>query len=399
MISFDAAIGLIGSTLQAGTSAPERISVPDAAGRYLSHDAVARMDVPAFDRSAVDGYAVLPDDPGPVYQILTTIKPGSPGTMRLEKGMTVKIMTGAVVPEGVGRIQMVEHTAIGPDGRVQFLKSSSASNICRRGEDRKSGQTVLPAGTRLDPESLAALTMCGIREVDVIRKPRVAVLSTGDEIIASMEDWAPGKVMNLNGPMLAALCERHGGAVSVQALAGDTRQRLATLLRDALGQSDLVLFSGGVSAGDFDFIPDTVREAGLSIHFTKVAVKPGKPVLFATGAGGIVVGLPGNPVSAYLDFHLFVLPVMARLMGLPAVPVRELSAPLARTFQRRAAERREYVPCRLTRAGLAEQLDYNGSGHFAALWQADGFFVVEAGRAMIEAGSPVPVLLTRLVRP
>jgi len=386
MIPLEEALRIVDEALSDVRLQGEMVPVREALGRALLADAAAQLDLPPFDKSAMDGYAVLDGDERDEYRLLGTVPAGQVGTQQLVPGTAVKVMTGAPVPEGAGRVIIVEHTEERAD-RLLVRRHSSAANICRKGEDVRRGDVVLRAGTAPDPVDVANLVSCGVTEVEVARRVRMAVISTGDEIVDSPDLIRPGRIMNANGPLLAALAAQFGLDVTAEQSVPDDREAILNVLRSALDAADVVVLSGGVSVGEFDFVTAALIGAGLDVHFTRVAVKPGKPMTFASGAGKPVFALPGNPVSVYLTFHLYVLRAVARMMGLEP-PMREIEARLARKFSRRKTERAEYVPARLI-DGRAEPLEYHGSAHLAALTRADGFIVMPVGVGSIEAGKPV----------
>jgi len=389
MIPLEEALDIVERTLAGMRPRPETVPVRRAVGRVLLEDQLSRLDLPPFDKSAMDGYAVLAGDERDEYRLLETIAAGSAPSVRLEPGTAVKVMTGAPVPEGAGKVIIVED-AEERGGRVLVRRRSSAANICWRGEDVRRGDLVVKGGTVLRPLDVANLIACGVGEVAVARRPRLAVISTGDEIVDSPEQLGPGRIMNVNGPMLAALGRRYGLEVVSEVTLPDDRLRTEAALRDALDAADIVALSGGVSVGDFDFVTGALGEAGLEVHFQRVAVKPGKPMTYATAPGKQVFGLPGNPVSAYLTFHLFVLRAAARALG-TRPPLREVPARMAEAFARRKAVRREYVPCRMDQDGV-RAVEYHGSGHLGALLAADGFFIVPVGVRELRPGDDVAFL-------
>ena len=371
----------------------ETVPVGQALGRTVVSDQVSRLELPPFNKSAMDGYAVMADDERDGYRLLEVAPAGAVPTKRLEPGTTTKVMTGAPVPEGTGKVIVVEHTSVA-DGTVRVHQHGGAANICFRGEDVRAGDVILHGPTVLGPIEIGNLVACGITEVEAAARPRVGILATGGEIVDSADALGPGKIMNSNGPMLAALCRRHSMSVVSEAIVSDQRAATAAAIGDALEKSDLVLISGGVSVGDFDFVCPALADAGLRVHFNGVAVKPGRPVTFAAGQGGVVFGLPGNPVSVYLTFHLFVLRA-ARLLAGRAPDSRRTSLPLAQDYERRRAGRTAYVPCRLSQDGEVTPVAYHGSAHLRALLHADGFFAVPEGTSHMRAGEKVAVLLTR----
>jgi molybdopterin molybdotransferase len=373
---------LAGTRLPAGT-----LPVRAALGRVLARPQTSRLDLPPFDKSAVDGYAVPdPGGAGP-WRVAATVSAGMAGPRSLRPGEAVKVMTGAPVPRGTRRVVMVED-AEERGGTVAARRAGGPSNICPRAEDMRRGGAVLPAGRRLGPLDAANLAACGIVRVPVVREPRVALLATGDEIVDDPALLRPGRIMNSNGPLLAALCAAHGLEVVLEDRVPDALDDLVRALRTALRRADLVILSGGVSVGDFDLVPAAFSRLGLRTRFSRVAVKPGRPATFATGRGRALFGLPGNPVSVYVMFHLMVLRAAARLTG-AALPDRAFRLPLARGFRRRRADRTEFVPARLDRDGRAEALPIHGSADLLALTPADGLISIGTGTRSIPAGARV----------
>jgi molybdopterin molybdotransferase len=361
--------------------------VQEALGKILPTDQKSRLDLPPFDKSAMDGYAVLPGDQRNEYRLIETIAAGKLGTQKLAEGTTVKVMTGAAVPAGTGRVIMQEHTEEHGE-LVKVHKHGGPSHVCKQAEDIKTGDVILKAGTRLGALEIANLISSGITTVEVSRQPRLSILSTGDEIVDDPAQIGPGKIMNSNGPMLAALARRHGLPVIGRRVLRDDEDATHRGIRAALEEADVAVLTGGVSVGQFDFVLDSLSEAGLRVRFSRLAVKPGKPTVFSWSDGKCAFGLPGNPVSAYLMFHLFVLRAAARMTG-AAPPVREIRLRLSEDFSRRKLERLEFVPARLNQDGSVSAVEFHGSAHLAAVLQADGFFQSPIGVAKLKAGDEV----------
>jgi len=391
MITLDEAFRIMDETL-AGVRMPgEAVPVRQACGRILAGDHASRVDLPPFDKSAMDGYAVMDGDERAEYRLLETVPAGGLPGRTLVPGTAAKVMTGAAVPAGAGRVIMVEYTDE-RDGIVRVGKHPAATNICRQGEDVRVGQPVLAAGSAVGPLDAANLVACGITDVEVVRRLRVAVISTGDEIVDSPDKLGPGKIMDVNRPLLEALCDRFGMEVVVGETVPDDMNATVSALRSACELADIVVFSGGVSVGDFDFVSGALGDAGLKLHFSRVAVKPGKPMTYASGSGRVVLALPGNPVSVYLMFHLFVLRAAARMMGIEPI-MRERPVRLGCDFKRRKTQRREFVPALLNAEDAAEPVDYHGSAHLLGLTRADGFFIVPVGVASLRAGDKAGFLV------
>jgi len=392
MITLDEAFDIMDSTLAgfelgAAAASPETVPVREAYGRRLVEDQLAQVDLPAFDKSAMDGYAVLADDVRDDYTVLETVPAGHVGSARLLPGTAVKVMTGAAVPEGTGKVIVVERTREADD-TVSVTKHDNASNFCKKGEDVRTGDLILAAGTVLGSLEIANLISCGITDVKVAGRLRAAILSTGDEIVDSPDELGPGKIMNSNGPMLASLCAEHGFEVVYQRCIPDDQDQTNAILREALGCADVVMLSGGVSVGDFDFVLSGLANAGAQIRFSRIAVKPGKPTVFATAPGKLLFGLPGNPVSVYLMFHLFVLRAAARVSG-GKFDLRWMRLRLADGYKRKKAERQSFIPGTLTQGGLVEPVSYHGSAHLSALMKSDGFFSIPIGTTELQAGEEV----------
>lgn len=277
------------------------------------------------------------------------------------------------------------------DGTIRVLTPEKKNNICRQGEDVRCGEIVVPALTQLGPLEVANLISVGITDVEVTHPLRVAVISTGDEIVDSFDQLAPGKIMNSNGPMLAGLCREYGFEVVSNFIVPDELDATVSAFQKALDIADIVIVSGGVSVGDFDFVGDAMKQAGLKMHFNRVHMKPGRPTAFASRREKAVFGLPGNPVAVYLTFHLFVLRA-AKLMVGREPELHYIELPLRQSFERRKAERLEHVPSRLTSDGQLEPVEFHGSAHLQALLKSDGFFVVPEGKARLCAGDRVRFL-------
>jgi molybdopterin molybdotransferase len=387
MIPLEQAFSILDETLQGFRLPTETLPVSEAQGRITSTDHKSRLDLPSFDKSAMDGYAVLPGDQRDEYRLIETIPAGKLGTRKLVEGTTVKVMTGAAVPAGAGRVIMQEHTQEHGE-RVKVLKHGGPTHICKRAEDVRTGEVILKTGVRLGALEIANLISSGMTAVEVFHPPRLSIISTGDEIVNDPGEIGPGKIMNSNGPMLAALARQHEMTVANRRLLRDDEETTHRGIREALEEADMVVLSGGVSVGQFDYVLGSLGEAGLQVRFSRLAVKPGKPTVFSWSDGKCAFGLPGNPVSAYLMFHLFVLRAVARMTaGTP--PVREIHLRLSKDFSRRRLERLEFVPARLAPDGMVAAVEFHGSAHLSAVLSADGFFQAPIGIAKLKAGDDV----------
>jgi molybdopterin molybdotransferase len=389
-IALEEALAIVDRALST-TILPHRVvAVRDAVGHTLAADQRSRLELPPFDKSTVDGYAIADGDACDRYQVLESVAAGGTPVTVLRPGAAVKVMTGAPVPTGAGRVLPIEHVQ-NRGGMIEVTQPADGRNICRRGEDLRPGDVLLRAGARLSAVEIACLIGSGITEVEVFRPVRLAVFSTGDEIVDHPQQLGPGKIMNTNGPLLALLGRRFAMDVVIEESLADNRAATATAVARALGQAELVVMSGGVSVGDHDYVGSALSDAGLDTHFSAVAVKPGRPLTFATRPGKAVFGLPGNPVAAYVTFHLFVLRAAAQLCRSPW-PLGEITLSLGQAFDRRNADRVDYVPCRVGADSTLAPVEFHGSAHLAALAQSEGFMVVPGGTLRLEAGARVRFL-------
>jgi molybdopterin molybdotransferase len=299
--------------------AVERVPRARASGRVVAADLLATLDVPGTDVSAMDGYAYAGEVPvAAVRPVTATIAAGDAPGWELAPGTAARIMTGAPVPAAADRVVPVELTHPGDGGgeRVVIDRPVTAgANIRRRGEVSRPGEPILASGTTLSPGALALVATHGYGEIPVFVRPTVAVLTTGDEVVSADSTPAPGQLRDSHTDFLLAAGGTLGVAFESLGIAPDDRERLAERVRAGLG-SDLLLIGGGVSMGDFDLVESVLESAGCEILFERVSIQPGKPLVAARHAGGLVFGLPGNPAAVMACFWLFVRPVLRRLQGL-----------------------------------------------------------------------------------
>ncbi len=375
-----------------GRRTTETIPLLDSLGRITAAPVRSRVDHPPFDKSAMDGYAVAGDDPDREWTVQETLAAGGTPRKPVTRGTCSKIMTGAMLPPGADTVVMVEDTETEGD-RVRLIRGEirKGDHICPRGEDARAGALVAEAGRRITPQLMGSLAACGHDRVEVFTLPRLAVLTTGDEIVLPGKELRPGQIYNSNGFSLYGQYRAMGMEVRFGGGAPDTlaglKERIGTLLRD----HDVLVISGGVSMGDFDFVPRAVEELGGRVHFDKVAVKPGKPTLFATLGEKLIFGLPGNPVSTFIITEILVKPALNRLMNCVEPPLETVGR-LAAQVSRRKTERTEFRPVHCC-GDRVEPVEYHGSAHLLALPRANGLIRIERGVARLDAGSEVRVRL------
>ena len=373
----------------------ERVALEDATGRVLARDVRARVDLPSFDNAAMDGWAVRAADTRgagvrrPVrLEVVGEVFAGSTRPPRVRAGRAVAVMTGAPLPPGADAVVPFENARA--EGGVVVIEAPVAAgrHVRRRGGDVRRGQDVLARGTRLGAAAIAALAAQGIATVAVARRPRVAVIATGDELVAPGARLGAARVYDSVGPALRALVGTFGGHVVGVTRVGDTVRELDRALGGALARADVVITVGGVSCGRRDPVPDAWRGAGVRARVAGVAQKPGKPMRFGTRGRVLVFALPGNPVSAYVTACLYVLPALDRLAGgagagLPALRVRLASA------VRRDAARWRFVRARRLADGRVSPLAAQGSHQVTHLPRAEVLVEVAPGRGVLRPGARV----------
>ncbi len=361
---------------------PEEAPLDQALGRVLARDLAAAFDQPPFDKSAMDGFA-WGGEPRESYGIIQTIAAGGSPPRPLAPGDCSRIMTGAPLPPGAERVHRVEWTEEA-SGRVRFTKIETGDNVIRRGENQRAGDLLL-SRRLLRPSDIGILASSGYSAVPVQLRPVVGVISTGDELRTVGESLAPGTIYDSNGPQLAAQALAAGCEVRSYGRLPDRLDPLDAAVRIGLGECDLLLLSGGVSLGDFDYIPEVLSKNGVEKLFHNLAMKPGKPTYLGRRGNTFVLGLPGNPVSTYVNFEIMAKAVLARLRGLP-VESRVVRARMADDISRRDTERVEFLPVRYS-AGEIHALRYTGSSMLNVLSEANALIRLEIGQAELERGT------------
>ncbi len=387
MIAFEEAYRMVIESAE--TRGTEEVGLQESAGRVLAQDVHSDLDMPPFNKAAVDGYACRKADLDSPLEVIEIIPAGKQPEKQIGPGRCAKVMTGGVVPEGADTVVMVEDTEDAGENRIRFTAGRTGTNVCYTGEDIRSGQKVLDMGTVIRPQEVAVLASVGVARPQVYRKPAVGVISTGDELVEPDEKPSPSQIRNSNASQLLAQIAGCGATPRYFGIAKDNEADTRSKITLALQNSDMVLLTGGVSMGDFDYVPGVLSELGIDIKFKSLAVQPGRPTVFATKKGKYLFGLPGNPVSSFVQFELLVKPLIFALMGTTFSP-KIMQLPMGETFNRKKTKRKSFIPVQV-RDAQVYPLEYHGSAHIHAYAFADGIVAVEIGNTTLDKGQLVDV--------
>lgn len=382
----------------------EEVALAECAGRVLAADITAPYAAPAADLSAMDGFALYLHDlsahSATKLPVVGAALAGHPYLEPLPAQSALRITTGAWLPPGAEAVIMQEDCTVSADGTWIEISAAAAArltagaNVRRRGEDMQAGNVLLTKGLRLRPQDLGLAASQGIQQLPVVRRLRVALASTGDELSAAGATLALGAIYDANRPLLLSLLQRLGCAVSDLGIVRDDTATLLPSLRAAAATHDVLITSGGVSVGTADLVKDAIASLG-DIAFWRLAIKPGKPVAFGSIGNCLALGLPGNPVSVMITFLMFARPLLLRCMGAKYAPPAKLRVTAAGDFRRKAG-RREWLRARLIMDSeqrlLAEIYPHNSSAALASLTWADGLVELAEDCAAVDAGEYVDYL-------
>jgi molybdopterin molybdotransferase len=411
MLAFEEALAVVLDS--AGRLGDEPVDISRAANRILAENVKSDMDIPPFDKSAMDGFAcrradlARHADGGQARElaVVETIPAGYTPTRSIGPNQCAKIMTGGVVPQGADCVVMKEYVEAPAENTIRVVGRQTADNICRKAEDIRAGQVIVPEGTLLRPHHIAVLASAGHTRPMVSRRPRVGIMATGSELVDPACRPEPSQIRNSNSLQLAAQVEGMGGLATDYGIAEDTEAAIDQMFKKA-AENDVVIISGGVSVGDLDLVPGILKQNNVELLFEGIAVKPGKPSVFGVVsrasrpriAGRMPAtpvycfGLPGNPMSTFVQFEILIKPFLYKLMG-HDYTYPNVRMPLAESISRKATDRQAWYPVAITHAGTVELIEYHGSAHISSLCGADGLISVDVGVARVEKGTLIQVRL------
>lgn len=399
MIKVEKALEIVLSSIQ--TLPPERVKLLSSLDRVLVEDIYSNLDLPPFDNSAMDGYALIASETKraslsnpKILDILEDLPAGQTTTKEIKRGTAIRIMTGAPIPKGADAVIMVEHTQSENSKVTIFKEVRELENIRQVGEDVKKGDLVMTRGSVIRAAELGILASLGLTEVNVVRSPRVAILATGNELVDPGKNLSPGKIRSSNSYTIYAQVLRYGGIPVNLGIAKDDPDEVKDRIESGL-TSDMVLTSGGVSVGKYDIVKDALAELGIEIKFWKVAMKPGKPLLFGLIRGTPVFGLPGNSVASMVSFEQFVRPAILKMSGGRQLRKPEILATTKEDIRKKPGSR-HFIRGRVKVVNGRYEVRMTGpqgSGILSSMTLANALIVIPEDVTLVKSGQEVRLQL------
>jgi molybdopterin molybdotransferase len=368
----------------------EQVDFMSSLNRVLAGDVFSDVDMPPFHKSAMDGFACRREDLDRDLLVVETIPAGKVPQLPVKEGQCSRIMTGAMVPEGADTVIMVEQTQMVAPETIRFTGTKTAANIAYKAEDVKVDDVMWRKGQLIRPSHIAIFAAVGCTQPLVARQPRVAILSTGDELVEPHQFPGRGMIRNSNAWQLIAQVQQVHCIPNYLGIVPDTEADTREAITKALAENDVVLLTGGVSMGEFDFVPLAMQQNKVEIKFHKVAVKPGRPTVFGITDTSCIFGLPGNPVSSFINFEIFVKPLLLKMMGCDDRPL-VLRLPIGEDFGRKKADRLEWVPVDINDRGEVMPVSYHGSAHIHAVCLSNAIMEVPISTYQFSKGDVVNV--------
>jgi molybdopterin molybdotransferase len=368
----------------------EIIDLYDCVNRVLAVDAISSITMPPFDKAMVDGYACKRKDIDKDLIIDGVISAGESGDeKKIIDGHCYKIMTGAPIPSDTDMVVMVEETEIS-DGKLRILNKISSDNISPKGEDIKIGDRVLKRSTLLKPVHCGILAALGMDKVEVFKKIKIGIIITGDEIIEPGNKLKKAQIYNSNGAQLINYCHDMNAIPDYYGIAEDSYAKTEECIRYMISRNDMLIITGGVSMGDYDYVAPAIRNSGLEVKFESVAAQPGRPLVFATDGKKFCFGMPGNPISGVVMFETIIKPLLYKISGTEPPPT-VIPLKLAKGVKRKKAVRKSYYPVILNNDHTVSPIDYHGSAHINSYSDAFGIIAMEIGEFEKKAGDTIHV--------
>lgn len=388
MIKLEEALKIIEKSVNK-TMSTENVDLLNSRGRILAVDIYSDMDFPSFDKSAMDGYAIKQHDIENELDIIEFIPAGKMPEKKVSDGECSKIMTGAMLPEGADMVVKIEDTEL-VNEKVKVNNLKSKGNVLYKAEDLKTGDVVLHKSLKITSVHTGIMASVGMLNPLVYKKPVLSVLSTGSELVSPEEKPSPPQIRNSNATQIQSLAFESGAEVSFVSQIEDDEEKILSNVKTALERSDIVVLTGGASFGDLDFSQKVFENLNANIQFTKLAIQPGKPCLFATVGDKFLFGLSGNPVSSFVQFQILVKPLIKKLSG----NIEEdliLKLPISKEMKRKRAERNLFFPVFINSEMAVQPVEYHGSAHLNAYQTANAMASFPIGKDVLQKGELVDV--------
>ena len=388
MISFEEALKIVLDS--AHNALIEEVEMLNSTQRVLAEDIFSDVNMPPFDKSAVDGFCCrkVDFDSNLELEIIEIIPAGKCPEKSISIGECSQIMTGAMLPQGADCVVMIEDTEV-HGNKIKFTKDITSLNICYLSEDISINDLVLTKGTQIKPQHIAIMASVGTWKPKVFCKPKTGIISTGDELVEPNMKPGPSQIRNSNAWQLMAQVINAGGIPYYEGIAADNKESTYEKITNAMQNNDIVLLTGGVSMGDFDYVPEIMKEIGINILFKSIAVQPGRPTVFGIKDEKYIFGLPGNPVSSFVQFEMLVKPLIKKISGVH-YKNSEMVLPMGKDLLRKKTERKSFIPVSIIN-GEIFPVDYHGSVHIHSYVYADGIISMEKGVLSLQKGEKVNV--------
>lgn len=367
----------------------ENVDLHQSFGRILAEDITSDINMPPFNKAAMDGFAIRESEINSELTIIDTIAAGTTPTKIVNSGQASKIMTGAPVPNGADFVIQVELSEIIGNDKVRFT-GHPKNNIIPTAEDVKTGDIVLNKAQKIDARQIAVMASVGCYKPKVFKKPIVGIISTGNEIVEPEIVPNPSQIRNSNGHQLIAQVLQSNATPNYIGIIKDTYDDIYNAIKKGVDTCDILLLTGGVSMGDFDYVPKIMTDLGIEILFDRVATQPGKPTTYGKNGNTSVFGLPGNPVSSFVQFETLARPLIDKITGQKYNP-KLVKLPLAKDYKRKKSERKAFIPVNITEDSKVNMAEYHGSAHIYSLPNADGLAIIERGVKELKKGDLVDV--------